>query len=113
MRVTSQIWVDALLRRVFAEGSYASVVKRGATEAGAIFIVVNHLDGHFTLFGPAPQAIFAESETADRLFAPLICREHEQEVLSRLDKEKKFDFDLWTIEIEHRGDQSFFGFVDS
>ncbi len=108
MRLTSQIWVEALLRTAFGSGAYGCVVKRGSAEAGAIFIIINHLDGQFSLFGQAPQILLAEGDHSDRLFVELIGRKNEQEVLNKLESEKKFDYDLWIVEIENRNDKIFF-----
>ena len=55
MRLKSGIWVAAYLRRCDVEGVFAAVRRRGAEEAGTIFIKVNRLDGTGTLYGPAPQ----------------------------------------------------------
>ena len=45
VRLKSGIWVAAYLRRCNIEGAFAAVRRRGAEEAGAIFIKVNRLDG--------------------------------------------------------------------
>ena len=42
MRLTTDFWVSALMRRVFAEGGFAAVAKRGASEAGAVFVVTRN-----------------------------------------------------------------------
>src|SRR5690349_24974669 len=72
MRLKSAIWVAAYIRRCQVEGVFAAVRRRGAEEAGAIFIKVNRLDGTADLYGPAPQATFDEAQPTDRAFsAPL------------------------------------------
>ena len=112
MRVTSQIWVDAYLRRINFEGNFGCVVKRGAEGAGAIFIILNHLDGLFSLFGPAPQAILADHDgPADRMFSEVISHQPESTVLDRLEREKNFDPDLWIIENEDRKGRPFLDLV--
>lgn len=105
MRVTSGFWVGVYLRRAMAEGCFTSVVKRGAEEAGAIFVILNSCNGEFSLFGPAPQTSFDEG--SDRLFAPVLENIDEIAVLDRLEREKKFDPDLWIIENEDRAARSF------
>ncbi len=107
MRVTSNFWVGGYLRRAMAEGCFSSVVKRGAEEAGAIFIILNYCNGEFSLFGPAPQSMFDENAQGDRLFTTLVEKQPEQAVLDRLESEKKFDSDLWIIENEDRAGRSF------
>ena len=61
MRLKSAIWVAAYLRRRHIDGTLAVVRRRGAEEAGAIFIKINRLDGTAELYGPAPQTAFEES----------------------------------------------------
>ncbi|HEY5217100.1 MAG TPA: DUF1491 family protein, partial [Pseudolabrys sp.] len=56
MRLKSRIWVAAYVRRCHIEGAFAAVRRRGADEAGAVYIKVNRLDGTGMLYGPAPQA---------------------------------------------------------
>ena len=60
MRVTSEFFASALVRRVFGDGGFAAVSKKGALEAGVILILVDRLDGTFDLYGPAPQSMFAD-----------------------------------------------------
>ena len=43
--------------------------RRGAAEAGAIFVKVDHLNGQATLYGPAPQSLAADAPIGvDRIF---------------------------------------------
>ena len=69
MRLKSAIWVSAYLRRCNIEGAFAAVRRRGAEEAGAIFIKLNRLDGTADLFAPAPQSVFDEARPTDRIFS--------------------------------------------
>lgn len=110
MRLKSGIWVAAYLRRCNVEGVFAAVRRRGAEEAGAIFIKVNRLDGTGTLYGPAPQAVFDEAQPADRMFMAQVGRERpaaEAELEARLVKEIRFDPDLWIVEVEDRAGRNF------
>ena len=67
MRLKSGIWVSAYLRRCQVEGAFAAIRRRGADEAGAIFIKLNRLDGTAELFTPAPQAAFDEARPSGLL----------------------------------------------
>jgi hypothetical protein len=110
MRLKSGIWVAAYLRRCNVEGVFAAIRRRGAEEAGAIFVKVNRLDGTGTLYGPAPQTAFDEAQPADRMFVALVGRDtpaHETDIEARLTREFRFDPDLWLIEIEDRAGRSF------
>ena len=105
MRLKSSIWVSAYLRRCDVEGAFAAVRRRGAEEAGAIFIKLNRLDGTGTLYGPAPQSLFDSDQPADRLFTALAgggAPAPEAELEARLAREIKFDPDVWIVEVEDR-----------
>ena len=107
MRLRTDIFIAALIRRAAASGAFATLVRRGADEAGAIFVLVDRLDGAFDLFGPAPQSLLAEGPPGERLFAPLLAAAPEAEVSERMRRERDFDPDLWLVEIADRDGRSF------
>lgn len=107
MRVTSGLWVGAFIRRCFAEGAMAAVLRHGADEAGAILVIVDRLDGTADLYGPAPQAIFADSHPSDRLFQLLLTQGTRAEIDARIAGETRFDPDLWIVEVEDRQGRAF------
>lgn len=108
MRLRADIFVAALIRRAQVEGAYATLRRRGAAEAGAIFVRVDRLDGTSALFGPASQSEI--NDDGDRLFR----RMHDDAwidnlaVEDRLTREMKFDPDLWIVDIEDRKGRDFF-----
>ncbi len=103
MRLKSAIFVSALLRRAQVEGAYGLVVRRGAEEAGAIFVKVSALDGTAALYGPAPQTAFDDESPADRKFSIIIPPGRpESDADARLAKEIRFDSDIHIVEIEDR-----------
>ena len=99
MRLRTDIFVSALLRRVFGKGDFAAVEKKGAEEAGAIFIRQRFRDGLETLYGPAPQSVFDREDSDDRLFEIRLARQDADRVRDMLDRERKFDPDLWVVEL--------------
>lgn len=108
MRLKSAIWVSAYVRRCHLEGAFAVVRRRGAEEAGAIFVKIAKLDGTATLFAPAPQSAFDEARPGDRRFAPVLEGfVPEAEIEKRLSSELKFDPDLWIVEVEDRAGRHF------
>ena len=110
MRLKSGIWVSAYLRRCNAEGAFAVVRRRGAEEAGAVFIKISRLDGTALLYGPAPQSAFDEAQPADRLFVVALGGEQtvpEADVEARLTREIRFDPDVWIVEVEDRAGRNF------
>jgi hypothetical protein len=107
VRLRSDIWVAAYLRRCGVEGVGAVLRRRGAAEAGAIFIKVDHLDGSATLYGPAPQSQAADAPPGvDRIFTRAHAGRHidSNDAEERLKREISFDPDLWIVEIEKGGD---------
>jgi hypothetical protein len=106
MRLRSDIWISWLLRRAQAEGAYVSVARKGAAEAGAIFIVLDRRDGTFDLLAPAPQAAMSEG-SLERTFERLLDRADAGALESRLASETRFDSDLWVVEIEDRQGRPF------
>ena len=108
MRLRSDIWVSAYLRRCAVEGVTAVLRRRGAAEAGAIFVKLDRLDGSATLYGPAP-ATEEMPPGVDRLFIRLHASltVPPADVEARLVKERSFDPDIWIVEIENRDGRSF------
>lgn len=100
MRVTSDLWVSALLRRIFSEGGFGAVLRRGGDSAGAIFIVIRDRMGEAVLYGPAPQTGYDDAKPDDRLFVEMLRTTEETRIDERLAKEMRFDPDLWLVEIE-------------
>ncbi len=110
MRLKSGIWVAAYLRRCNIEGVFAAVRRRGAEEAGAVFIKISRLDGTATLYGPAAQSTFDEARPADRVFTAMIGGNRpvpEADIEARLTREIRFDPDIWIVEVEDRAGRNF------
>ena len=84
------------------------MVQRGAVEAGAIFVIVDRLDGTSDLYAPAPQTSFDESKPSDRKFQRVVEAAASTDVSERLEREKRFDPDLWIVAIEDREGRVFF-----
>lgn len=82
--------------------------RRGAAEAGAIFVRIDWPDRNCQLFGPAPQSEL-RNDGIDRQWTRL----HEAEFVSgldtedRLQRELKFDPDIWIVEVENSQGRNF------
>jgi hypothetical protein len=114
MRLKTALWVAAYLRRCHVEGLFAVVRRRGAEEAGAIFVRVSRLDGSSDLFGPAPQSAFDAAEGAARAFTASLAAQpaSDADVEAYLARQVKFDPDAWIVEIEDRAGRNFLDVVD-
>ena len=108
MRLKSSIWVAAYLRRCQTEGIFGAVRRRGAEEAGAVFVKVALLDGNAMLYAPAPQTVYDDSRPIERIFAATSQQPvPEASVEERLAKEVRFDPDAWIVETEDRAGRHF------
>lgn len=100
MRLTTDFWVSAIIRTVFKDGGFAAIIKRGATEAGAVFILSRNRLGETSLYAPAPQTSYDSARPDDRHFVLLASDQDSAAIDARLAKEQRFDPDIWVIEIE-------------
>ena len=108
MRLKSSIWVAAYLRRCKTAGVFGAVRRRGAEEAGAVFVKVALLDGKAMLYVPAPQTVYDDSRPIERFFMPTSKEPlPEPSVEERLQKEIRFDPDAWIVETEDRSGRHF------
>jgi hypothetical protein len=113
MRLKTALWVAAYLRRCHVEGIFAVVRRRGAEEAGAVFVRISRLDGTSDLFGPAPQSAFETTQDAARAFTPCLKTQTapDADVEAYLARQLKFDSDLWIVEAEDRAGRNFLDVV--
>jgi hypothetical protein len=113
MRLKSALWVAAYLRRCQVEGAFAVVRRRGAEDAGAVFVRVSRLDGTSDLFGPAPQSAFDAAPGAARAFTPCLAAQTapDADVEAYLARQVKFDPDVWIVEVEDRAGRNFLDVV--
>jgi hypothetical protein len=102
MRLKSEIWVKAYLRRCAIGGQQAVVVRHGDDDAGAIYIRINRLDGTSALYGPAP-AGFSDADT-ERRWSPCLATAaaSDGDVEAYLGRQARADPDLWIVEVEAR-----------
>ena len=106
-RLRTDFWVAALRRRAEAAGAFISIARRGAEEAGTVFVMVDRRDGAFDLYGPAPQSVFDDERPSDRLFSSIGKNLSEEAVRKRMEQEMRFDPDLWQVDIEDREGRAF------
>lgn len=83
--------------------------RRGAEEAGAIFIKITRAEGQAEIFGPAPQTAFGEAHPGDRAFAPAFAQQPvpDAEAEAYLARQLRYDSDIWIVEVEDRDGRHF------
>lgn len=104
MRLKSTHFVAALIRSQSVAGGFATVIRKGAAEAGTIFILHRRPDaagGVATdLYGPAPQAALEDADAATRVFECLAEAAGDSALEAALARETRFDPDCWVVELE-------------
>lgn len=109
MRIKSEIWVKAYLRRCQVQGAPAVVVRRGDEQAGAIYVSINRLDGTVTLYGPAPAGHDRSDHERQWVRCFAVGSVSEDEVVRYLGRQVNFDSDIWIVEVEDRAGRHFLG----
>lgn len=109
MRLKSEIWVKAYLRRCAVNGAMATVVRHGDDDAGAIFIKILRTGRLAAVFGPAPAGL-DDADAGRRWVAGLKgAFVPEDEADSFLANESRYDSDIWVVEVEDRDGRHFLG----
>jgi len=101
-RLKAGIFVRALIRRVEVAGAQAYVVRKGAEEAGAIFLKISRLDGTCTVLNQA------RAGDGELVWArPLGDSVDDAKASVYFERQIKFDPDIWIVEIEDREGRAF------
>lgn len=102
-RLKAGIWVKAWLRRAQVEGAFAAVVHKGDADAGAVILVINHLNGTAMALGQVTQMDGTRAWRRLLGEAPV----PEAEVTALIARERGRDRDLWVLEVEDRQGHTF------
>lgn len=95
-RLTAEFWVAAYLNRLRLADIPAFVVAKGDLTAGAVLVKQNTLDGNARVF----QRSF-DLMTGDRAWI-VLAEGGEAECDAAIARQRRFDPDLWVIEVEDR-----------
>lgn len=102
-RLKAGLWVAAYLARLRLKAIPAFVVARGDETAGAVLVVVSTLDGRSV----AHQRSF-DLLTGERAWV-VLAEGEDAEVADAVSRQRRFDPDLWVIEVEDREGRSLLG----
>jgi hypothetical protein len=101
-RLKSGFYVRALIRRAEVGGAQGYVVKKGDEDAGVVFLKINRLDGSSLVLS---QARIGAGELV--WARPLGDACSEVAATAYLEKQQKYDPDLWIVEIEDCAGRTF------
>jgi hypothetical protein len=102
-RLKAEIWVKALIRRCEVEGASAMVVRRGDATSGVVLIKLNRLDGAAQVLTPARAGDGSFQWLSGTGTDPV----PEAAADAYIERQRKFDPDLWVVEIEDRAGRHF------
>jgi hypothetical protein len=97
-RLSTELWVQAHLRRCNAEGMFAAVLRKGDLWGGAVIVKLNLLDGTFKVLSQTRDMESSVAWMAAQRGALL----SEADATAYIDRQVKRDPDLWVIEIEDK-----------
>lgn len=102
MLLSTDVWVGALIRRAELGGAFATVAQRGDARAGGVLVKT---------FDTATRRarIYSEAFGADgeRLWIQPVESEAESDIDDYAARQRRFDPDLWIVEIEDREGRHF------
>jgi hypothetical protein len=96
MRLSTDIWVSALLRRAEQGGAFPAVIRKGDAQAGAVLVkVVDRRAGRADLYAEA-----LRGEEGERVWMRPVASEDEAALDAYAERQLRFDPDLWIVEID-------------
>ena len=127
LRLKSEIWVSAHMRLAVTNGAMATVIDKGDIDACAIYIQTLDGKGEARLYGPTHSPNHwpnhganqsnANEDLTERYWRLLIHHEDKEPPFAEnpnpiddyLSRQRRFDPDIWVIEIEDREGRHFLG----
>jgi hypothetical protein len=106
VRLKSELWVKAYIRRCAADGRWAVVARKGDPDAGSVFVRVDLLDGRVRLFGPPPGSAFGEDGERRWVEIGETGPMAGEDAAAYLDRRASFDQDIWIVDLEARDGES-------
>ncbi len=94
--LTAEFWVHAYLARLRFQEIPAFVVAHGDDTAGAVLVKLNTLDGQATAFQRSFDLMSGERKWVE------LSSGDEADVDDAISRQRKYDPDLWVIEVEDR-----------
>ncbi len=95
-RLTAEFWVHAYLARLRFQEIPAFVVAHGDDTAGAVLVKLNTLNGQATAFQRSFDLMSGERKWVE------LSSGDEADVDDAISRQRKYDPDLWVIEVEDR-----------
>lgn len=96
MRLSTDVWVGALIRRAELGGAFAAVARRGDPQAGTVLVkALNRRANTARLYAEA-----VRGSEGERVWIRPVASEDERELDAYVERQSRHDPDLWLVEIE-------------
>lgn len=102
MLLSSDVWIGALIRRAEIGGAFATVVRKGDLRAGSVII-----KAYDTSTRTAKLYTEAFGADGERLWIQPVASDSESELDAYIERQRRYDPDLWVVEIEDRQGRHF------
>lgn len=100
MPLKSEIWVKGHLRACYVAGLSGVVARRGAAEAGAVYVQVFKSPGEVILRAPAPGPAYDNTGRRQWSYPLGEAPVAPQEARVYLERQAAIDPDIWIVDIE-------------
>lgn len=95
MSISTEVWVSALIRRAQLGGAFATVVRKGDAQAGAVLVkTYNPRTREAALYAGALRG------EGERVWMRPVASEAETDLDAYAERQRRYDPDLWVIEVE-------------
>lgn len=102
MLLSTDVWVSGLIRRAELAGAFATVVKKGDLRAGVVILKAYNTSSRTARLYSA----ITGSEGEPEWMQP-VTSEFESELDAYIERQRRYDPDLWVVEIEDREGRHF------
>ncbi len=95
MRLSTDIWVGALIRRAEQAGAFATVLRKGDPRGGAVLVkALDRRAGAARLYAEAVQG------DGEHVWMQPVASTEEAELDAYAERARRFDPDVWVVEID-------------
>lgn len=97
MKLSTDIWVSALIRRAELSGAFAMIERKGDPRGGAVLVkVLNRTEGTARLYAEAVRG------DGERVWMQPQSTDQERELDAYITRAVGYDPDIWVVEIDDR-----------
>mgnify|MGYP003631471355 CR=1 FL=1 len=102
-RLSSSVLVSALMRRAESQGGFAAVLSKGDASAGAVLVILTERGGKPRVMERIlqPDGHYAWQQAIGE------AAENEEELRKFLTRRRKFDPDIWVLELDIASSERF------